>query len=550
MIQVNEELKIYHPLKYKPRKEQIQMLEFAKNSINSGNKFILLDSPTGIGKSYFVMMFMNWYKNYINPDAKCDIITETKILESQYVKDFEFISDLRGKSNYACEPYDTNCEKGMEICKVFKKNCPDCPHKIAKEGWKRSQISLTNFHLFNAFAIYTNEIIERKSNVLIIDEAHSFESVFCDFITTYLSARILKKCGFPESEVQDYDEYLKRPTDIDRYASFIETQLLPDLEKLTVSHTETMSNTTNKGIIAQMSEYLINIENCHRKFSKVSQSFREDPKNWVLEINKNEKPEAHDAKKKVQQYSNIVFELKPIWVNEYLPKLWSMYDHIILMSGTILDKNLFTKINGIDEEVASYFKMQSPFKLKNRPVFYIKAGKMTYNEKKETFKKQIEIINKILERNKDNKGIIHTATYEFATWISEKIFNKRFIFHTSEDRELALENHINSKKPSVLISPSMHTGVSLDDELSRFQIIIKIPYPNISSEKVKARQKTNKDWYGYQTCVDIIQSYGRSIRNENDYAETYILDSSFSDILAYNSRWLPDWFTRAVKVLS
>lgn len=40
-------------------------------------------------------------------------------------------------------------------------------------------------------SIYTNEIIERKSNVLIIDEAHSFESVFCEYITTYLSARIL-----------------------------------------------------------------------------------------------------------------------------------------------------------------------------------------------------------------------------------------------------------------------------------------------------------------------------------------------------------------------
>ena len=211
---------------------------------------------------------------------------------------------------------------------------------------------------------------------------------------------------------------------------------------------------------------------------------------------------------------------------------------------------MFSQINGIDNEIAAYYKMHSPFKLKNRPIFYIKTGKMTYNEKKATFDRQVDVINKILERNKDKKGIIHTATYEFADWINQKIFNKRLIFHTSDDREEALQNHLDSPKPTVLVSPSMYTGISLDDDLSRFQIIIKVPYPNISSEKVKMRQKTNKEWYLYDTIQNIVQSYGRSIRNENDFAETYILDSSFSDVLATGGRYLPDWFTRAVKLLS
>jgi Rad3-related DNA helicase len=35
----------------------------------------------------------------------------------------------------------------------------------------------------------------------------------------------------------------------------------------------------------------------------------------------------------------------------------------------------------------------------------------------------------------------------------------------------------NSKK-LVLISPSLHTGLDLKDEQSRFQIIVKIPYPS------------------------------------------------------------------------
>jgi Rad3-related DNA helicase len=95
----------------------------------------------------------------------------------------------------------------------------------------------------------------------------------------------------------------------------------------------------------------------------------------------------------------------------------------------------------------------------------------------------------------------------------------------------------------------MISGVDLKDDLSRFQIIIKIPFPYLGSEKIKMRQKTNKDWYSWKTIVDLIQMYGRSIRSHEDYAETYILDSSFSDVLRYNSKLIPTWFSDAIKIL-
>ena len=94
----------------------------------------------------------------------------------------------------------------------------------------------------------------------------------------------------------------------------------------------------------------------------------------------------------------------------------------------------------------------------------------------------------------------------------------------------------------------MTTGISLDDDLSRFQILLKVPYPNISSNKIKARQKSNKKWYDWQTCVDIIQAYGRIIRSECDYGDTFILDSCFSDILK-KTNYFPRWFTDAIKIL-
>jgi Rad3-related DNA helicase len=95
----------------------------------------------------------------------------------------------------------------------------------------------------------------------------------------------------------------------------------------------------------------------------------------------------------------------------------------------------------------------------------------------------------------------------------------------------------------------MSSGISLDDELSRFQIILKVPYPNISSNRIKARQTSNNKWYAWRTITEIVQAYGRSVRSETDWAHTYILDSSFGDLLKYNRSLFPKYFTEAIKIL-
>jgi Rad3-related DNA helicase len=44
-----------------------------------------------------------------------------------------------------------------------------------------------------------------------------------------------------------------------------------------------------------------------------------------------------------------------------------------------------------------------------------------------------------------------------------------------------------------------------------------------------------------------LQMCGRSVRSKTDYADTIILDGSFSDILRYSSKYLPDWFQESVQ---
>jgi ATP-dependent DNA helicase DinG len=92
----------------------------------------------------------------------------------------------------------------------------------------------------------------------------------------------------------------------------------------------------------------------------------------------------------------------------------------------------------------------------------------------------------------------------------------------------------------------MINGVDLKDDLSRFQVILKVPFPNLISNKIKMRLTTRPDWYNWRTLIDILQSYGRSIRNEDDWAETYILDECFDQIL--ENKNIPKYFLEALKI--
>jgi Rad3-related DNA helicase len=223
---------------------------------------------------------------------------------------------------------------------------------------------------------------------------------------------------------------------------------------------------------------------------------------------------------------------------------------VFLMSGTILDKNLFCQLNGLDVSKAVYYSISSPFPLKNRMIYYMPLGKMSYKSKEETFKRYIPYIKKLLDKYKNKKGIIHTNSFELANWIKDSIKDPRLIFHDSSNKDEMLRLHIESEEPTVIVSPSMDTGVSFDDDSARFQIIAKVPYPSLASQKNKMRQSNNPDWYSWKTVSGFIQMTGRAVRSDMDYADTIVLDGGFGDVMKHSSHFLPDWIQNAIKKIN
>jgi len=159
--------------KYKPRKEQREAIEFIDTEYKSNplNKFFLMNLPVGTGKSFLALMIADWYKKNVNRMAKIDIITSGKLLQDQYVNEFDSISDLKGKDNYECQSYSCSCAQGAEFNRLNKTSCESCPYSSARDGYMLGGISLTNFYLYALYAIYNPKLMEnRGANVLIVDE--------------------------------------------------------------------------------------------------------------------------------------------------------------------------------------------------------------------------------------------------------------------------------------------------------------------------------------------------------------------------------------------
>ena len=86
----------------------------------------------------------------------------------------------------------------------------------------------------------------------------------------------------------------------------------------------------------------------------------------------------------------------------------------------------------------------------------------------------------------------------------------------------------------------------MKDDLCRFQIIFKIPYPQLN-EQVKYRKSLDQSWYFYQAVMSLMQAYGRGIRDKDDYCDMYIIDSNFKYLFDYNKSFFNEYFTEAIK---
>ena len=270
-------------------------------------------------------------------------------------------------------------------------------------------------------------------------------------------------------------------------------------------------------------------------------SILSNPKNWIVS----------EIRKENYEVTNV--ELKPLDMSSYCKGVFEKCNRTLMMSATILDSKEFCRSLGLAIDEVKFIQVASDFPLQNRPIYPLNIAYLNFNnlQLQEVKVKIATTIDNLMTLYRNHKGVIHTTSYEQLNFIKENISqaNRRRLLLTDPDiqRDEVIAEHVGSIKPTVLISPSLHTGLDLKDSLSRFQIIAKVPYPNKRDRWTDKKRKIDEDWYYWQTALKLIQGYGRSIRSKEDWARTYVLDSAFGYFVKKNKSILPDWFTRAIQ---
>lgn len=523
------------------RDDQSRAIQFAIDEFNSGKRFVVVEAATGVGKSaigYTIANYMNdKTTNVAGFDEGSWFVTTQKILQDQYLRDFfsKGMRSIKSASNYTCKFKKVNtCADSQKELKVeekdssFYKSCSfSCVYRKEKESFLTSKSSVTNFPYLLTEANYNGKIKPRK--ILVIDESHNIETELSKFVEIGVTDRFAKstlKIDVPDLKTQ-FQAY-----------NWIKDVYFPKLS----SHKKHIDETLEKfstvksklNDFVSLTRQIELLSGHHAKISRFLEIY--DPENWVFESIE------EDSKKSRR------LQFKPIDVSVYSESiLFRLGYKILLMSATILDKQGFIESLGIKESDVGYISISSPFPVDNRPILSFSIGKMTQSEIDRSLPRLVEAVKNILEQHKNEKGIIHCHSYKITNYLRTHINSKRLLTHNTENREEILKKHIDSKIPTVLLSPSMTEGVDLVDDASRFQVICKIPYPYLGDKLVVKRMHRWKWWYPLQTAKTIVQAIGRSIRNANDYAVTYVLDSDWKIFYGKNKKYFPEDFEKCMK---
>lgn len=95
---------------------------------------------------------------------------------------------------------------------------------------------------------------------------------------------------------------------------------------------------------------------------------------------------------------------------------------------------------------------------------------------------------------------------------------------------------------AILVACGMQEGIDLVGELGTWQVIAKVPWPNLTDPAVAYHTARDPEWLNWETARITMQAAGRICRTPTDFGVTVIPDSSFSRLLRESLHLFPQWF--------
>ena len=563
-------------------------LDVADFLYNSNKKYMFIDAPVGTGKTLGILIpaLMN------AKDTKKQIVyaTATRNLQNQIMignnSEINILSKVNlinsfqsvlamGKNNYFCqsvfeenkkkfspeeikainefiknnkygtkdelESYGINLSdnrwKLLSLSKSKSCGLITCPgHEYRKRFLSNQLITVTNqsqlINSINNGMSGNNPIINNNPGIIIVDEAHDFESNFLNCIET-------------EFNIQNFSQLIRSYPEIKNKYYVFQTKLQEKIRASRSKKGQIKFDDDIKKSIKELRKCLFDIDTKLQK--KIRNSQRPNPllMNSLLEETEKVFAAIINDDRYTSWYS---IENKTICIttNDFVDsyhkfiKQLSIKNKVIFMSGTLATKNNYEDNKReivqewtLKENKYVYKKYSNELDLTKQVYFY------TPKDLSETKRNNVHISevnnysDKLINLLKDSGVLILCTSYEsmdsIAEYVKNKFHNRRILIQ-GERSTVKLSEEFKKCTDSILIgSGSFFSGFSVPGKALRGLLIDKLPYPVPDDPLMRLKskgitKKQIKELYLQTMLKKLEQGLGRLIRKKDDYGVAMIID--------------------------
>jgi len=470
-----------------PREIQKQVLEVLGDDWDRYDVFVI-SAPTAFGKTGIAKTLMQALHSV-------SVITPTNLLVDQFRAEFPDTPTLSRLDSYYCDLWKRPCAATRARLRGFcskKETGCECPasRDLATAKYRRGP-GIYNYHAYLAHKLYRD--------TLVVDEAHNLLPNIRERMSLVLWRH---KTGYPES--------MRTPEQMRSWVS-------------------SLSESRRKG------KGIATLEAALRSPSPEYIPYR-TRREFAGKGTLRGQPEMRDC-----------IELVPVDISTAPPMYWPKdVKKIVLLSATIGRKDI--PALGLHRKRVLYLDCKSPIDPERRPVVIDPQFSVSRNAIGTTLPRLVEYIEQVAAAHPHEKGVIH-ATYAMAQLLRGTLQGPRYLFHEKEERREVYQRFREAPPESgaILVACGMYEGIDLPEDLGRWQIIAKVPWPSLGDPGVDYQMRKDPEWYLWETARKWIQACGRICRTPTDFGVTVCPDSSVERLLREGKHLFPSWLLDGIE---
>ena len=503
-----------------------------------------------------------YIKSYIQKPVLA--VTSTKILQDQYQQQLErsnqYFVNFKGKTNYSCnlKPlmqitaencyrntpfYYKEVEENEQIKLEYEETCAQCQFNYIKVHKNSCNFLLTNYSRYFIDALYvrTHGYGWNKRTVTICDEAHLMNDNFVSHYTIYFAKDRYDMIMRDVKADFGYDRWQWIEKDLNFIMKGIQNKYIS--KNNYTLYTDILYNNYKKisDYYTKLSKWSNGNQGQYFKFKSMADKyfclgcniddFNRYKNDYILDMN----------------YNTGIFQVKPLFISGLFKEKVNISDCVLMMSATLTEEIIRTqfKFNPLE---SIFINGKNTFNRSDKKIIISNNTiKLKFNNcyLDETNQQLAKSIKNILIKHKGESGIILVNSFKHANVLAKYLTDTthQLIVHEQGNPiSEHLNQFVNSIKPSILLSPSIFEGIDLYGNRSKFNILVKAPFPSLGDKRIFYISRKHQRMYKLMTLEKMIQGMGRSTRFKGDQSTSYLLDQNLVKLLNHKSNIWKDQF--------